>query len=93
VVGRADVMDLCNASLKGTPGWVYFGGTLNGNPVSCKAGLATLAELRKPGAYDRLNGLGKRMRDGLAAVLAEERIAGQVLGTDPCSGWCLLGGR
>ena len=28
-------------------------GTLNGNHVACAAGLATLAELRKPGAYER----------------------------------------
>ena len=33
-------------------------GTLNGTTVACAAGLATLAEMRKEGAYERLHGTG-----------------------------------
>ena len=39
---------------EGSPDYVWQAGTLNGNPVAASAGLATLAELRKPGAYERL---------------------------------------
>jgi glutamate-1-semialdehyde 2,1-aminomutase len=35
-------------------GDVYQAGTLSGNPLAMAAGLATLALLREPGAYDRL---------------------------------------
>ena len=41
-------------ALEGTPEYVWQAGTLNGNPVAAAAGLATLAELRKPGAYAKL---------------------------------------
>ena len=35
-------------------GDVYQAGTLSGNPLAMAAGLATLALLREPGAYERL---------------------------------------
>ena len=47
-------------------GSVYQAGTLSGNPLAVAAGRATLAELRKPGAYERLEAIG----DGLATRLA-----------------------
>ena len=40
-------------ALEGSPEYVWQAGTLNGNPVAAVAGLATLAELRKPGAVRR----------------------------------------
>ena len=45
-------------------------GTLNGNPIAAVAGLATLAELRKPGAYEALHGTGRRLMAG-----AERRMS------------------
>jgi len=83
VVGKADIMDMCHYRRKGSPEYVYFSGTLNGNPVSTTAGLATLAELRKPGTYERLHEIGRRMREGLAAVVAERGIPAQSLGEGP----------
>jgi len=42
-------------------GPVYQAGTLSGNPVAVQAGLATLAKLKAPGFYDKLDALGARL--------------------------------
>ncbi len=47
--GRADIMDKLAPD-----GPVYQAGTLSGNPVAMAAGLATLAEIVKPGFYEQL---------------------------------------
>src|SRR5205823_4857879 len=48
-------------------GDVYQAGTLSGNPLAMAAGLATLALLREPGAYDRLEWTSSELAAGLAA--------------------------
>src|SRR5437763_256739 len=53
VAGRAEILELANPRAKG-PRYTYVSGTLNGNAPAAAAGLATLRELRKPGAYERL---------------------------------------
>ncbi len=80
VAGRRDVMELADPSRKGKPDYVYFSGTLSGNPLCCAASLATLEELRRPGTYDKLNAMGDRFREGLAEVFARHGIAAQVIG-------------
>jgi glutamate-1-semialdehyde 2,1-aminomutase len=55
VAGRAEILDLSDPRRKGEPGYVYFNGTLHGNPVAAAATLALLDELAKPGAHDALN--------------------------------------
>lgn len=82
VAGRRDLMDLTNPRQK-APNYVYVSGTLNGNAVSATAGLATLAELRKPGAYATLQSHGERMRTGLQEVAAKLDVPAQVLGRGP----------
>ncbi|MFL5778562.1 MAG: aspartate aminotransferase family protein [Chloroflexota bacterium] len=64
--GRADVMELFDARRAGA---VSHGGTYNGNPVAAAAGLATLRELTAP-AYTKLEKLGARLRDRIAAEIA-----------------------
>jgi glutamate-1-semialdehyde 2,1-aminomutase len=61
--GRADIMQ------KLAPlGPVYQAGTLSGNPLAMAAGLKELEILGRPGVYERLDSLGKRLADGLAAA-------------------------
>ena len=60
--GRGDVMERL-----APVGDVYQAGTLSGNPLAMAAGLATLALLREPGAYDRLEHTSAALADGLAA--------------------------
>ena len=42
-----------------------YGGTFSGNPVSMAAGRAALNVLHRPGQYERLSVMGKRLGDGL----------------------------
>ncbi|MBI4636544.1 MAG: aspartate aminotransferase family protein [Candidatus Rokubacteria bacterium] len=83
VCGPAALMRHFDPALEGTPEYVVQAGTLNGNPVAAVAGLATLAELRKPGAYERLHRTGARLRDGLAAAARRHGLAARVSGEPP----------
>jgi glutamate-1-semialdehyde 2,1-aminomutase len=83
VAGPKAIMRHFDAALEGTPEYVWQAGTFNGNAVSCAAGLATLAELRKPGTYERLFRTGTRLRDGLVAAVRKQGLAAQVSGEPP----------
>jgi glutamate-1-semialdehyde 2,1-aminomutase len=83
ICGRADILDLCTEANLGKEGYVWFASTLAGNPISSSASLATLRELRKPGAYERLHALGRDLRDGYRRLFREFEIPGQVLGDGP----------
>jgi glutamate-1-semialdehyde 2,1-aminomutase len=61
--GRGEIMDQL-APL----GPVYQAGTLSGNPLAMAAGLKCLEILRRPGTYERLDQLGRRLGDGLLAA-------------------------
>ena len=59
-------------------GPVYQAGTLAGNPLAMSAGIATMNELAKPGLYDDINALAKKLAHGLRNALAGAGIPGQV---------------
>jgi glutamate-1-semialdehyde 2,1-aminomutase len=71
--GRRDIMDLI-APL----GPVYQAGTLSGNPLAMRAGLASLAKLTAAGFYEALARKAKRLADGLRAALQESGVPGSV---------------
>jgi len=71
--GRAELMN--NVSPLGP---VYQAGTLAGNPLAMSAGIATLNELSKPGLYDGINALAKKLVHGLRNALAAAGIPAQV---------------
>lgn len=81
--GRRDIMRLADPALASTPGFVHVSGTLSGNPISAAAGLATLAELERPGVYERLHRLGERLRGGLRRQLDAHNVAAAVIGSGP----------
>ncbi len=83
VSGREAIMRSLDPSLEGTPDFVAQVGTLNGNPVAAVAGLATLAELRKPGTYQRFHRIGATVRDGLAHLVKRRGYPVQVMGEAP----------
>ncbi len=83
VVGRRDIMRHFSQDLDGTGEFVQQAGTLNGNPIAAAAGLATLAELRKPGAYERLFATGTRLKQGLEAAARRAGLPAQVAGEAP----------
>lgn len=71
VGGRAEIMALLDPA-RG-PSKVISGGTYSGNPLSAAAGAAALCKLT-PTAYQRLDALGRRMREGIDTIL---RAAGE----------------
>ena len=71
--GRAELMDHV-APL----GPVYQAGTLAGNPLAMRAGIATLKELSKPGIYEHTYELAKKLVAGLRSALADAGVPAQV---------------
>jgi len=59
-------------------GPVYQAGTLAGNPLAMRAGIAALKQLSKPDLYDEMTQLARRLVFGLRSELADAGIAAQI---------------
>jgi glutamate-1-semialdehyde 2,1-aminomutase len=59
-------------------GPVYQAGTLAGNPLAMRAGIATLRELSKPGLYENTNALATRLASGIEEALRDAGVIAQV---------------
>ena len=59
-------------------GPVYQAGTLSGNPLAMRAGLATLPKLERSGFYEAVNSRTERLAEGLRAGLKESGVEGVV---------------
>ncbi|MEH1780759.1 glutamate-1-semialdehyde 2,1-aminomutase [Nostoc sp.] len=64
--GRRDIM-----SMVAPAGPVYQAGTLSGNPLAMTAGIKTLELLQKPGTYEYLDRITKKLGDGLLQIAKE----------------------
>jgi len=71
--GRAELMDQV-APL----GPVYQAGTLAGNPLAMRAGIAALQQLTEPGLYEEMAQMAQRLVLGLRAELADAGIPGEI---------------
>src|SRR5271154_2308916 len=71
--GRREIMQML-APL----GPVYQAGTLSGNPLAMRAGVATLPHLRAPNFYPDLNLKSRHLADGLRAAFKEVNIPVQI---------------
>ncbi len=71
--GRAEIMQQL-APL----GPVYQAGTLSGNPVAMAAGIKAMEILGRPGTYERLEHLGKRLGDGLLGAAKAAGVPAQL---------------
>jgi len=80
VCGAEELMRPFDPQYDGTGDFISQSGTLNGNPIAAVAGLATLAELRKPGAYDTIHGTGTRLMAGLTELAHKAGLPAQVVG-------------
>jgi glutamate-1-semialdehyde 2,1-aminomutase len=78
--GRAELMNHV-APL----GPVYQAGTLAGNPLAMRAGIATLKQLSSPAFYHELAQQADRLASGLRQALAASKIPGQVNSTGSLS--------
>lgn len=76
--GREDIM-----SMVAPAGPVYQAGTLSGNPLAMTAGIKTLELLQKPGTYEYLDRITKKLADGMLQIAQETGHAacgGQISG-------------
>jgi glutamate-1-semialdehyde 2,1-aminomutase len=64
--GRKEIM-----SMVAPAGPMYQAGTLSGNPLAMTAGIKTLELLQRPGSYEHLDAMSKRLVVGLRAAAAE----------------------
>lgn len=64
--GRRDIMEMIAPA-----GPVYQAGTLSGNPLAMTAGIKTLEILQRPGTYEQLETMTKKLIDGLLAAARE----------------------
>lgn len=76
--GRRDIM-----SMVAPAGPMYQAGTLSGNPLAMTAGIKTLELLQKPGTYEYLDKITKKLSAGLLQIAKETGHAacgGQISG-------------
>ena len=76
--GRREIM-----SMVAPAGPMYQAGTLSGNPLAMTAGIKTLELLQKPGTYEYLDRVTKKLADGLLQIAQETGHAacgGQISG-------------
>ena len=76
--GRRDIMSMVAPS-----GSMYQAGTLSGNPLAMTAGIKTLELLQKPGTYEYLDKITKKLINGLLQIGKEtghEVCGGQISG-------------
>jgi glutamate-1-semialdehyde 2,1-aminomutase len=59
-------------------GPVYQAGTLAGNPLAMRAGIATLMELQTPGLYEWIGTLSQRLSNGLRRAFSGAGISAQI---------------
>lgn len=61
--GRQDIMEMVAPA-----GAMYQSGTLSGNPLAMTAGIKTLELLQRPGVYEQLDRMTKKLTDGLKEI-------------------------
>ena len=83
VAGRADIMAHFDKERVGADGFMPQIGTLSGNPIAAAAGLAALAILKRPGAYERLFATGRAIWEGIEGILKEAGLPAVILGEPP----------
>ncbi len=78
VGGKREVMAVFDPTIGPKPALPH-GGTYNANPISMLAGLKAM-ELMTPAAFERLNGLGENLRQGLRQIIQRLGLDWQVSG-------------
>lgn len=59
-------------------GPAYQAGTMAGNPLSMRAGIALLEVLQQPGVYDYLDKLGKQLEEGLLELIEKHNVTATI---------------
>jgi glutamate-1-semialdehyde 2,1-aminomutase len=83
IAGKAEIMAHFDKSKVGDENFLVQIGTLSGNPVAAAAGLATMAILKRPGAYEQIHATGRELMGALRDRLQRAGIPAQVTGEPP----------
>jgi glutamate-1-semialdehyde 2,1-aminomutase len=83
VTASKEIMDVTDPSRRGVSPLAHLGGTMNGNPISTSAGLATRAELRTEGTYEYLYRIASRLSAGIRDIAARHNESVAVVGEGP----------
>src|SRR5262249_46491062 len=83
IAGREEIMKHFDKNKVGDENFLVQIGTLSGNPVAAAAGLATMAILRRSGAYEQIHATGRELMQALSGLLQRAGIAGQITGEPP----------
>lgn len=87
--GRADIMTALFDPHSGAK--LGHAGTFNANPLTMAAGIAAMRAFDQA-AFDRLSGLGERLRDNLREALRVSGVQGTVTGATSMTGMFLSSG-
>lgn len=83
LVGRKDLIACARPG--GAPGdrtRIFFGGTLNGNPLCASAALAAIAQYERPDIRERLEANVARLKSGIAASASRHGLPAQTVGPE-----------
>lgn len=78
--GSRKIMERLDARIYERPHYAFHGGTFTANPITMKAGLATLRLLEDGRLINRLNNAGKKIREQLREIFEANNIDVQVIG-------------
>jgi glutamate-1-semialdehyde 2,1-aminomutase len=78
--GSRKIMERLDTRIYERPLYTFHGGTFTANPITMKAGLATLKLLEDGRLIDRLNKTGKKIREELRETFEANNIDVQVIG-------------
>jgi glutamate-1-semialdehyde 2,1-aminomutase len=83
IAGRDDIMSHFDRAAVGDDAFLVQIGTLSGNPIASAAGLASMAILKRPGAYERIFATGRELMGTLSELLKSAGIPAVVTGEPP----------
>jgi glutamate-1-semialdehyde 2,1-aminomutase len=83
LAGRDDIMSHFDRAAVGEDAFLVQIGTLSGNPIASAAGLASMAILKRPGAYERIFATGRELMGTLTELLKSAGIPAVVTGEPP----------
>lgn len=82
VGANSEIMKHFDKAIVGSEGWLMQLGTLSGNPIASVAGLKTMEILQRPGQYQKLRQIGKRLQEIQSDNLTKEGIDHQIVGDE-----------
>ena len=83
IAGRDEIMSHFDRAAVGEDAFLVQIGTLSGNPIASAAGLASMAILKRPGAYERIFATGRELMGTLSELLKSAGISSVVTGEPP----------